>query len=1347
MAAHRYWRLYITAPGTWNSIGELELRDSIGGPDRTGSGTATASHYYDASYLPSNACDNNAATAWANSGGAPPEWWKYDFGVGNAYDIVEISLKTRAGKPLECPRAFQIQYSDNDSDWTTAWSYPLVDEWKDGQTRVFTNPAAVTPTTVNDPKTDISGCIRCCLAEDIAAANNDPLAQWSDTSGSANHLTQGTEANKPLYLASGDNSWPAVVFDGDSFFNFSGPSLSAGSVFAVLKSDADPAANINYSCPWHFGTALSGNASHHPYTDGVLYESAGTSGRKYAGDPADSLAALHTYLVRSAADDFTIDLNGARIYASGTNTVEFATSGGRVGHSSIAMAYYYAGRFYAVIEYDHALSLADALGLQAWAQKYFSAKPSDPPDTPTGLTATAVAYDQIDVSWDAMPRATSYTLQRAPDVGGSPGSWSTIYTGADTSFPDTGRAELTKYWYKVKASNTGGDSAYCSAASATTPTSNTAPGAPTITSPTNGSTVGASFTLAVTPGSDPDSGQILTTYYRTTLNGGTPSGWTSIDGTATVTSAAGSLLIEAKTNDGIVDGPTSSVTVTVATTPPNKPSVTGVTVHYSFATIAGSAYASSIGKVQQGARFRVYELDGVTVAWDSGWVGAWTTYTDAPLSPLTPYGGATVQYRDELGNVSLESDLSAPFITGDTPADEVTFAGLALKVADATPEARATQVVVEPATRKPGYAEGRATQVVVELAIPSKYATGARIVRKVVGRILVTNAHGVWVDLCELDGKNFVEAADWEFSIDTPVGQATVIAFREVSSTQSLAPTMERSLYNREDFEGDSEVTLGAFAPLVMPGRGLRIQFAIVDADVTATEGDFQTWFDGYVDLVDWAPGETCTGGKRVHLEGRDKGCELLDHFIEQALTYELSGGYPLEQLMQQILDDNAEYYSVTVDPGSDRFTGAYHPALENGDRLFFAASTLPGGLAADTQYFVVDALAPTFKVAATRGGSAIDITSAGSADLRAAHRVMLYSEHGTDATPFNPSDSPGWAISPSYKQEQESLLEALRTLALQIGYDVRYVRQPGTAPWRLTLINPDRGQTTPDYSLTAAQYIRVGKLAISRADVRNVVRVIYNVDDSTDPPTGDTVQVEETASQAKYRRRFCSIGEPSTSAIDTKDEATAMANAALLDLQEPLADTEVEMHFRPATELRDLIRFLPNGVHFDTAQQLAVVSHRHQVARSEDGTALRTTVQARGTPVGAYRDWLKRDTRTITGRQGPAVGETFVAVNVWFSLDGSNNYSMNVAFALSGQMPAAAVWLVVEQYTDLGGTTVLVNEASTASSGSWVFGTGAYYGSEPMTIAYRVKLLDGEGGNVVLEGWMPVTLYVATPF
>ena len=75
-----------------------------------------------------------------------------------------------------------------------------------------------------------------------------------------------------------------------------------------------------------------------------------------------------------------------------------------------------------------------------------------------------------------------------------------------------------------------------------------------------------------------------------------------------------------------------------------------------------------------------------------------------------------------------------------------------------------------------------------------------------------------------------------------------------------------------------------------------------------------------------------------------------------------------------------AAYYrfAVTVDATTDTLTATNHQ-LQNNDTLILTATTIPGGLAANTTYYVRDATANTFKLAATSGGAAIDITSNGS--------------------------------------------------------------------------------------------------------------------------------------------------------------------------------------------------------------------------------------------------------------------------------------------------------------------------------------------------------------------------------
>lgn len=69
-----------------------------------------------------------------------------------------------------------------------------------------------------------------------------------------------------------------------------------------------------------------------------------------------------------------------------------------------------------------------------------------------------------------------------------------------------------------------------------------------------------------------------------------------------------------------------------------------------------------------------------------------------------------------------------------------------------------------------------------------------------------------------------------------------------------------------------------------------------------------------------------------------------------------------------------------TAIAATDVVTAAGHPFV-NGDavRVWNTGGSLPGGLSASTDYYVISASGDTFKLSATSGGAAIDITSAGS--------------------------------------------------------------------------------------------------------------------------------------------------------------------------------------------------------------------------------------------------------------------------------------------------------------------------------------------------------------------------------
>lgn len=93
--------------------------------------------------------------------------------------------------------------------------------------------------------------------------------------------------------------------------------------------------------------------------------------------------------------------------------------------------------------------------------------PPAPPAAPSGLTATAVDHQRIDLAWtDNSTDEAGFELQRSTD---SFATFVSINLGANvTSYSNTGLAASTTYAYRVRASNAGGSSAFSNTATATT---------------------------------------------------------------------------------------------------------------------------------------------------------------------------------------------------------------------------------------------------------------------------------------------------------------------------------------------------------------------------------------------------------------------------------------------------------------------------------------------------------------------------------------------------------------------------------------------------------------------------------------------------------------------------------------------------------------------------------------------------------------------------------------------------------------------------------------------------------------------------------------------------------------
>lgn len=129
MAAHRYWRLFITRSGGGNSVtvGELVLATVAGGAQAATGGTASAStaNGADTAALAFDGTTSStnywrSLTLSGSVAGTGQEYLQYDMGAGNDIDVVEMRLYFNGSVigGTTYPSTFVLLYSDDGVHWT-----------------------------------------------------------------------------------------------------------------------------------------------------------------------------------------------------------------------------------------------------------------------------------------------------------------------------------------------------------------------------------------------------------------------------------------------------------------------------------------------------------------------------------------------------------------------------------------------------------------------------------------------------------------------------------------------------------------------------------------------------------------------------------------------------------------------------------------------------------------------------------------------------------------------------------------------------------------------------------------------------------------------------------------------------------------------------------------------------------------------------------------------------------------------------------------------------------------------------------------------------------------------------
>jgi hypothetical protein len=488
--------------------------------------------------------------------------------------------------------------------------------------------------------------------------------------------------------------------------------------------------------------------------------------------------------------------------------------------------------------------------------------------------------------------------------------------------------------------------------------------------------------------------------------------------------------------------------------------------------------------------------------------------------------------------------------------------------------------------------------------------------RSALARVLVKDAGGTWRDLTSYPGYDAVKAVEWGEDIDSNGMQATIRLVRAMGN-RSLAPLVYGSPVNK------GFAPAGSWSPVVYPTREVKIDWTLVVAGAlplslgTDPTNTWVTGFHGYIDRVETSPDEVTVQARG--LEARlmaPKGVFRREKVFSYAQgsgansrgvrLFEVSTAYVLNELVapsSEALNDH--WYKVTT-AGT---TAATEPTWPTG-----SGSTVTSGTCTFTEQ---------------GSGSA----SAGTA-VETVMQALLDDVLGAGVVSLSTPSSPSWAVT-WWLQKRVPLWDALRMLADQIGWDLRYRWDAGSSSFKLTFAAVPRSKTTPDYTFAPGEQLQLEPLAVDATGIRNVVQVVYsdNADlDAEHVAKRKTVTVSDSASIADLGEQWMELAEDSSSNIGSTSEATAMANAILSDLAAPAAEWGGTTLFFPWVELSDLLQLDPSNVAgewvglTDASQKLAVTSWKHAITQ----TTARTSFALRGKPASGANRWLGRDSSTL---------------------------------------------------------------------------------------------------------------------
>lgn len=196
-------------------------------------------------------------------------------------------------------------------------------------------------------------------------ADNDGITTWTDLSGFSNHAVyhpgSGVTPRWRSSLGPGGGACIEYPNTGHDLGNIMKGAI-AGEVFATVLSTNTPG-----TAHGGLGFGTSGNSSHYPFEDSLVYSDFGSTTRKTGisvGSGAVDIESWHRLNIWSADNDWCMRINESVVHSTGTNTVSWLTAPtiGSYGGGPSGQTLYYGG----ILVYNRKLTTSERASVAAW---------------------------------------------------------------------------------------------------------------------------------------------------------------------------------------------------------------------------------------------------------------------------------------------------------------------------------------------------------------------------------------------------------------------------------------------------------------------------------------------------------------------------------------------------------------------------------------------------------------------------------------------------------------------------------------------------------------------------------------------------------------------------------------------------------------------------------------------------------------------------------------------------------------------------------------------------------------------------------------------------------------------